>query len=163
MEKNYSLPAKLFHWGFVVVFVYGVLKSVDNLEQLDDSSFLRFEVLFALGFILMLIVRFVYMWKTQHTSLPTSTNKVQKLAAKIVHLAMYISLALVALTGLMIGLLFWLGFEDGLVIELIIGAHEFVIPVLYWLIAIHVAAAIFHRFKKDGVWNSMVPFWREGS
>ena len=31
----------------------------------------------------------------------------------------------------------------------------------YWLIAIHTIAVIYHRFKGDGVWTPMVPFWRE--
>jgi cytochrome b561 len=32
---------------------------------------------------------------------------------------------------------------------------------IYFLIFLHVSAAIFHRFKKDGVWSSMVPVFRE--
>ena len=33
--------------------------------------------------------------------------------------------------------------------------------IIYWLISIHVIASIYHRFKQDGVWNSMVPFLKE--
>ena len=39
--------------------------------------------------------------------------------------------------------------------------HELVINILYILIAVHVVAATYHRIRKDGVWNSMVPFLRE--
>ncbi len=39
--KNYSLVAKIFHWGFVLLFVYGISKQVDELEQLAINSLLR--------------------------------------------------------------------------------------------------------------------------
>ena len=42
-----------------------------------------------------------------------------------------------------------------------ISIHEFVINLLYLFILIHILAAIYHRLKKDGVWSSMVPFFRE--
>ena len=160
-KPNYSFIAKFFHWGFVVFFIYGVFKAVEDLEQLEDSSFLRFEVLFALAFAFLLLLRFLYMRRTQKTSLPEDTVKIQKIGAKIVHLGMYITLFIIAITGLLIGLLFRLGLKDGLIIEMVIAIHEFCIPVMYWLIGIHVIAATYHRFLKDGVWNSMVPFWKE--
>ncbi len=160
-EVNYSLTAKIFHWGFVLFFVYGIFKAVDDISQLEDDAFLRFEVFFALGFLFFLILRFFYMKKTQTTSLPGETSKWQKIAAKTVHLAMYGTLGLIAVTGLIVGLLFKLGFEKGFLVELVISLHEFGIPVMYWLISIHVIAAIYHRLLRDGVWSSMVPFWKE--
>ena len=90
-----------------------------------------------------------------------STPKSQKLAAKIVHFGMYFCLAAIPLTGLLIGYLFSLGFKDGFLINLITGAHEFSVAIIYWLIGIHVLAATYHRLKRDGVWSSMVPFFKE--
>ena len=101
------------------------------------------------------------MYKTQETSLPDDTPKAQKLAARAVHLGMYITLAATALTGLLIGLFFWLGFKEGFLIDFITAIHSFVVNALYWLIGIHVIASIYHRLKKDGVWSSMVPFLKE--
>ena len=160
-KPNYSFTAKALHWAFVVLFVYGIFKAVEDLDQLQESSFLRFEVLFALAFLVLLVVRYYYMKKKQKSSLPLETSQFQRMAARTVHLAMYGTLGLIATTGLIIGLLFWLGFTDGFLIEAIIVIHEFGIPLMYWLIAIHVAAAIYHRLLKDGVWTSMVPFWKE--
>ena len=31
----------------------------------------------------------------------------------------------------------------------------------YWLIGIHVLAAVCHWLRCDGVWSSMTPVWRE--
>ena len=160
---NYSKLAKIFHWGFVILFAYGVAKQVDNINQLEDSFFFRLEIIFALIFLFLLIIRFVYMKKTQKSSLPIETPRAQKIASKIVHNGMYILLAGTVLSGLFIGLVYWLDFKNGYLIEFFIGIHEFVINLLYIFIGIHIFAAIFHRLKKDGVWTSMVPFFREKS
>ena len=149
------------HWGFVLLFIYGLLKQIDSINQLENSSVLRFEILFAIVFLSLLVIRFIYMRKTHESSLPESTPKSQKIAAKIVHFGMYFCLAAIPLTGLLIGYLFSLGFKDGFLINLIIGAHEFSVAIIYWLIGIHVLAATYHRLKRDGVWSSMVPFFKE--
>ena len=160
-KKKYSFFAKFWHWGFVLLFIYGVAKQVDEIEQLEDKFFFQFEIVFALLFLFLLIIRFVYMNKTQETSLPDDTSKFQKITARIVHLGMYATLGGTAITGLLIGLFYWLGFKEGLLINLLTVIHSFVVNALYWLIGIHIVAAIYHRLKKDGVWSSMVPFLKE--
>ena len=161
VHSKFSSFAKLMHWGFVLLFVYGLLKQIDSLNQLEDSSLLKFEVVFALVFLFLLLIRFIYMKATQKSSLPESTPKPQIMAAKIAHNGMYICLALIPLTGLLIGLLFWLGLKEGLLINLVVGAHELSVSIIYWLIGLHVLAAVYHRLKNDGVWSSMVPLWKE--
>ena len=160
-KKQYSLFAKFWHWGFVLLFIYGVAKQVDEIQQLEDLFFFQFEIVFALLFLFLLAIRFVYMSKTQETSLPDDTSKIQKMAARTVHLGMYTTLAGTAITGLLIGLFYWLGFRQGLFIDFLTAIHSFVVNTVYWLVGIHIVASIYHRLKKDGVWNSMVPFFRE--
>jgi len=162
-KSNFSSMAKFMHWGFVLLFIYGLLKQIDELNQLEDKVLLQFEVIFATVFVLLLLIRFIYMKTTQKSSLPDSTPKSQLLAARVVHYGMYACLALIPLTGLLIGLLFWLGFEDGFLINTVVEVHEFSVSVIYWLIGLHILAAIFHRLKNDGVWSSMVPFLKEKS
>ena len=162
-KSNFSSIAKFMHWGFVLLFVFGLLKQIDELNQLEDKALLQFEVIFATVFVLLLLIRFIYMKTTQKSSLPDSTPKSQLLAARVVHYGMYACLALIPLTGLLIGLLFWLGFEDGFLINTVVEVHEFSVSVIYWLIGLHILAAIFHRLKNDGVWSSMVPFLKEKS
>ena len=65
------------------------------------------------------------------------------------------------LSGLLIGFLFWMELKDGIMIDIIIIFHELNINLLYWFIGIHILAATYHRLKRDGVWNSMVPFFQE--
>ena len=147
--------------GFVVLFAYGIAKQVDDISQLEDFALLRFELIFATIMILLLAIRFIYMAKTQMSSLPEETSAFQRLAAKLVHLGMYVSLATIAVSGILIGGIFWRGLKDGLLIEGIIAVHELAVTASYWLIGVHVAAAVFHRLKQDGVWSSMVPIWKE--
>ena len=64
-NSNYSKKAKLFHWFFVILFLYGVAKQVDDINQLEDIVFLRFEIFFSLFFLSFLIILFIYMKKTQ--------------------------------------------------------------------------------------------------
>ena len=160
-RTEHSFLAKTFHWGFVILFGYGIYKQIDNINQLEDISLLKSEIIFALAFLLFLGARFLYMTKTQKTALPAETSKTQKLAAKIVHWSMYTCLAGIAGSGLLIGYLFWLGFKDRLLIEFTISIHEFFVSIIYWLILIHILAALYHRLRKDNVWSSMVPFWKE--
>ena len=158
---GYSLIAKIFHWSFVLIFAYGIYKQVDEIQQLEDVSLLKFEILFASIFLLLLFIRFIYMAKTQTSSLPENTHMIQKVAAKIVHLGVYTSMASIAITGLIIGGLYYAGLKQGIIIDVFVGMHEISVVASYLFIGVHISAAIYHRFKKDGVWNSMVPFLKE--
>ena len=160
-KPKYSFIGKFFHWSFLALFAYGITKQVDNINQLEDVFFLKSEIAFALVFLILLTFRFFYMTKTQKTSLPNNTSRPQKVAAKIVHISMYISLAGIACSGLFIGYFFRLGLKDSLMIEFLISTHEFFVSLTYLLVSVHILAAIYHRFKKDNVWSSMVPFWKE--
>ena len=156
-KPSYTLTAKIFHWSFVVLFAYGISKQIDNINQLEDLALLKFEIAFALLFILFLMARFVYMNRTQKSSLPPDTPAVQRALAKAVHFGMYIGMVSIALSGLVIGCLYWLGLKSGIIIETIIGWHEVSVSIVYWLVGLHLLGAIYHRFKNDGVWESMTP------
>ena len=62
-NQKYSFLAKFFHWGFVFLFGYGIFKQVDDIEQLENISLLKFEILFASIFLFFLILRFFYIKK----------------------------------------------------------------------------------------------------
>ena len=161
-KQSYTLTAKIFHWSFVIIFAYGISKQINNINQLEDLALLKFEIAFALLFILFLVARFVYMKRTQKSSLPPDTPMVQKALAKAVHYGMYIGMISIALSGLVIGCLYWLGLKSGIIIETIIGWHEVSVSIVYCLVGLHLIGAIYHRFKNDGVWESMTPTLNRG-
>ncbi len=160
-KTGYSGLAKVFHWSFVAIFAYGIYKQVDNISQLGDSALLRFEVIFAAVFLILLGARFLYMSNTQTSSLPESTGALQKLGAKVAHYGMYISMGLIAASGLVIGALYTMFGPGGIFMTVALFVHETSVTASYWLIGLHVIAAVYHRFLRDGVWSSMVPIWRE--
>ena len=78
--------------------------------------------------------------------------------AKTVHKLVYFSLIMLPTTGLLIAGLFNLGMEG---IEVAIALHEFSAFLSYVVIALHVGASLYSRFKGEGLWNAMVPIWKE--
>ena len=77
-NKPYGSIAKLLHWGFVLLFVYGISKQLDEINELEDIALLKFEVVFASAFLILLIIRFIYMKVTQNSSCPEKTPEIQK-------------------------------------------------------------------------------------
>ena len=61
-------------------------------------------------------------------------------------------------TGLLIAGLFNLGMGG---VEIAIALHEFSAFLSYLVIALHVGASLYSRFKGEGLWNAMVPVWKE--
>ena len=97
--QSYSATGKLLHWGFIGVFAYGIFKQVDDLNQLEDPGFLRFEFIFACAFLLILALR-LWVMRGQGSALPQSAPDWQRVAAKLVHYGMYVALMMIAVTGI---------------------------------------------------------------
>ena len=130
INKNFSSFAKLLHWGFVILFLYGLLKQIDSINQLEDDNLLMFEVIFALAFLLLLIIRFVYMKTTQQSSIPDHTPKSQKLAAKIVSLWQVYMPCIDSIFWINNWLVIWVRFKGWFLINLVIGIHEFAVSII---------------------------------
>ena len=162
MVRAYSSMAKFIHWAFPWVFVYGVIIAVDEIEELENSVVLLEEVIFTMIFLAMLLFRFIYM-RSARANLPQlDMPKNLILLSRIVHLGMYLSLVLIAVSGLIIGGLYYFGVRGGSVLELTLLLHEIIIWTFVNLMGLHIAGAIYHRFKRDGVWDAMVPVFKEG-
>ena len=161
MVRSYSFMAKFMHWAFIAVFAFGVVNQVDEVEELEDAALLVEEVVFAVIFLALLLVRFIYMRAVREVMPELEMPNKLILLARAVHLGMYISLALIALSGLMIGGLYYFGLKDGVVLGTILLLHEMFFWTSVNLMALHVVGAIYHRLQRDGVWSAMVPLWKE--
>ena len=156
MSRSYSVMAKFIHWAFIGVFAIGVINQVDEVEELESTVLLVTEVVFAVVFLSLLLFRFIYM-RTAKAALPQlDMPKPLILLALTVHRGMYVSLALIAITGLIIGGLYYFGSKNGWVLEAVLLLHEICFWISVNLIGLHIAGAIYHRRKGDGVWNAMV-------
>ncbi len=159
MINSHTFLAKLIHWTFIPLYSYGIFKQVDDISQLQDASLLNFEILFAAIFLIIVLLRYFYMKDTQvllgaHHDIP----KGHLFIAKLVHRLVYFSLIMLPTTGLLIAGLVSLGTEGT---EFAVGIHEFSAFLSYVVIALHVGATFYSRFKGEGLWNAMVPIWKE--
>ena len=78
--------------------------------------------------------------------------------AKATHRLVYFSLIMLPTTGLLIAGILNAGLPG---MTLAIALHEFSAFLSYITIGIHIAASLYSRYKGEGVWNAMVPVWRE--
>jgi len=65
-NSSYSLFIQLLHWSFVILFVYGFTKQFDPISRLENIALFRFEVLFAVAFLLLLAARLANLKQTQN-------------------------------------------------------------------------------------------------
>ena len=158
--RQHGPVAKTLHWGFIAVFLYGLSKQLDELEELADPALLHDEMIFGAFFLLLLVARFWYMRTNSPSALPDTAPRQMKTASQAVHLGMYCCLAMIPLTGLGIGGLYWSGVQSGTLMAGLLLAHEVFVHASFFLISGHIAAALYHRKHRDGIWDSMVPLFR---
>ena len=147
--SSHTLIAKIFHWGFIILYAYGMMKQLDDLSQLEDAGLLYFEVVFSILFLLIVIFRYLYMRKYKtFLGARKAVPMAHQYLAKTIHISMYLCLILIPLSGLLIAGLYSLGFKDGILQGLAVGIHEFSASMSYFLIVIHVVGAVYSRIKR---------------
>ena len=164
MARPHTRLAKIIHWSFVGLYLYGIVKQVDDLSSLEDSKLLWFEVGFATLFLIIVLARYFYMRRfetLQGATVPV--HVVHKRFARAVHISMYLCLIMLPLTGLMIAGLYTQGYRDATpdepqtVMDIVLDLHGAAADFSYFLIILHISAAVYSRIKGEGVWSSMVP------
>ena len=163
MSIQHTLLGKVFHWGFVLLYAYGIFKQIDDLSELEDAALLTFEIIFASVFLVLVVIRYGYMrrFETFQGSV-VPVHRYHKRFARLMHVAMYLCLVLLPLTGLAIAGLYTQGIgEEELAMDAAIVLHGLSADLSYVLIAVHVVAALYSRIKGEGVWTSMVPVFTE--
>ena len=160
--RKHSVLGKTFHWGFIILYAYGIFKQIDELEELEDPTLLAFEVAFAAVFLGIVMIRYSYMRRFETFMGATEPVPIaHRYLAKGIHTSMYLCLVMLPLSGLLIAVLFTQGVKDGPLQVFSLALHEISASLSYVLIAMHVGAAIWSRVKGEGVWTSMVPIWKE--
>ena len=169
MSTTHTKLAKFIHWTFILLYLYGIVKQVNELGDLEDNQLLLFEIAFATVFLIIVILRYSYMRRFKTFQGATEpVHIVHYYFARIVHRAMYACFILLPLTGLIIAGLYSQGYtvnatpdEEQTIIDVVLDLHGAVADLSYILILLHIAAAIYSRIKGEGVWSSMVPVLKE--
>jgi len=162
MSGTHTWLARFIHWTFIPLYAYGIFKQLDDLSELENRALLVFETVFALVFLLIVVIRFSYMRRvpTFHGALHPP-HRLHAFLARTVHRGMYTALILLPLSGLFIAGLYSRGITSGGLQNAALGVHEFSASLSYVMIGTHVAAAFYSRIKGEGVWSSMVPVLKE--
>ena len=157
--QTHTKLAKTIHWTFSILYAYGIFKQVEDLEELEDASLLNFEIVFAITFLVIVMLRFFYM-KDAKTLLGAhdEMHKGHLFIAKATHRLVYFSLIMLPTTGLLIAGILNAGLPG---MGIAIALHEFSAFLSYVTIGVHVIASLYSRFKGEGIWNAMVPIWQE--
>ncbi|MBM54729.1 MAG: cytochrome B [Euryarchaeota archaeon] len=169
MPTSHTKLAKFIHWTFILLYLYGIVKQVNELGDLEDNQLLLFEIAFATVFLIIVILRYSYMRRFKTFQGATEpVHIVHYYFARIVHRAMYACFILLPLTGLIIAGLYSQGYtvnatpdEEQTIMDVVLDLHGAVADLSYMLIFLHIAAAIYSRIKGEGVWSSMVPILKE--
>jgi len=165
VPESHTLLARSIHWSFILLYLYGIFKQVNELEELEDTNLLLFEIIFASIFLIIVILRYSYMrrFKT-FLGAQEPVHIVHYYFARTVHRAMYACFILLPLTGLMIAGLYSQGYtvnatpdEEQTVMDVVLDLHGAVADLSYMLIFLHIGAAIYSRIKGEGFWSSIVP------
>ena len=157
--NSHTLLAKTIHWTFSILYAYGIFKQVEDLDELEDAALLNFEIFFAVVFLVIVMLRFFYM-KDAKTLLGAhdQMREGHLFIAKVTHRIVYFSLIMLPTTGLLIaGMLA----ADIPGMQAAIALHEFSAFLSYVTIALHVGASLYSRYKGEGIWNAMVPVFKE--
>jgi cytochrome b561 len=176
--EGYSPPARFFHWLTVVVVVVqvpiGLIMTYrgNTLNIWDATTNNLYSTHKLLGFALLWIVlaRLAYrLWQGDPGHEPT-IEPWQRIVSRINHWSLYVLLIAMPLLG-------WLGVSlypsreiFGLfslpalaapnqpAAEWVLAVHRTLAFVVIALVALHVAAALFHHFlRQDGVLRRMLP------
>ena len=76
--SSHSFVSKILHWSFTLLYAYGIFKQVNDISQLEDSNQLKFEAIFAIVFLIIVISRYFYMKRFPTLiGAPESISKVQ--------------------------------------------------------------------------------------
>lgn len=173
-STHYSLPTIALHWLMLLLFVavYGSIELRELFEKGSDPREMLKSWHFMLG---LLVFALVWLRIAARISGPTPSitpepEKVQRLASKLMHLALYVLMVAMPISGYLVlsaagKPIPFFGLELPALIDTnkalskeIKEVHEFIGTAGYFLIGAHFLAAIYHhRIVRDNTLTRMLP------
>ncbi|MFL6653990.1 MAG: cytochrome b [Sulfurifustis sp.] len=169
---GYTLTAVVLHWVLVAVIFtqIGLGWYMTNLPQGPGRSW-YFALHKSLGLTAALLIAARVVWRLTHPapSLPAWFPAWQARAARLSHRLLYACMIILPIAGYVSAEFykyptrFWgyklprWGWENELLNNIFSGIHFYTSWVLVALIAVHVAAAIVHARRRDGIFRRILP------
>ncbi|MDO9524867.1 MAG: cytochrome b [Gemmobacter sp.] len=174
-NTQYSATSRLFHWGMALLILLTIPAGKVMVEPgisrgLQNALFLYHK---NVGVLLLILVvgRLVWRWRNPAPKLPESLSPLQAKVALLTHGLLYALLVAVPVAGYIrvraggfpiesldaLELPTLVAKSEGLA-EAAKSVHDISGSVLIVLLAMHIGAALFHRFvRRDGVFERMWP------
>lgn len=164
----YSKPRRVLHWCFAVVIIWatisGFLNSLLHLPEGVENTIAFINVSLTTLLIPLFLLRVFYMLAHPAPHEPRQGRQLAHLLAQAGHLTLYVVIALVLLTGVLMmdrpinvfGLLFIpQPLSEPLLIEFFNQVHSVSCIALALLVIGHVAAVLVHQLNGHGVLKRM--------
>lgn len=173
-SSSYGSVAKFLHWTMFLI-LSGLVALGFYMHGLPNTpgKFELYGLHKSIGIVILLLVflRLVWRAKNKVPELPADGGKMEKAGAHGVHILLYLIMFALPLSG-------WIGssysgFEvsvfglftmpelvgsDRQMSDILHEAHEILVFALIGVVALHVAAALFHHFvRKDDILKRMMP------
>jgi cytochrome b561 len=171
---TYGTTARLLHWIMAVLvigmIVAGNVMTMEIERPLQDRLFIFHK---STGAVLILLIALRIVWRLSHPAppLPASVPPLQKVAAHVTHVGLYLFLVVMVVSGYVrvtaggfpIDILDWLGIpplfaKDEALAATAKSVHAAAKYGLGLLVIMHVGAAAYHGLVlRDGVFTRMWP------
>lgn len=179
-NTRYNSVAISLHWLIAIVLIGLVAlgKVMNSLEADDPFRFDLIQWHKSFGILALLLILVRLFWRLTHRppSLPDSIKRLEKLAASVVHIVLYVLMAAIALSGWamvsasplnlkteLFGVIPWPHLpwfeqlqDKAALTEQLVSVHHLLAQVLIVIVLLHVVAALRHHFLlKDNVLSRM--------
>ena len=174
---RWGVIAQTFHWLVVALILVQVplaLMADDLPSGMRKLTLLARHKSVGITILVLVILRLVWRWLNEHPPLPENLKRYEQVLARVVHVALYVLLLAVPLTGWMMSSargfpVSWFGFfqlpdlvpKSRPLYEALVTTHVTLAWTLVAVVGLHAAAALKHHFvHKDDVLKRMLPFTR---
>lgn len=174
-EARYDSISILLHW-ITAILIFVQIAVTWHLHATPHSTSLwnfRFNLHLLFGTISFLVVVFWIVWRLTHKppDYPATLSSGERYLARITYFVFYVCLLLLPLSGYLklefgspitfmgIRLQFW-GDRDDLLYAQFSSLHTGLTFLLIGLILVHIAAVVFHLFRRSGVFSRMLLSFR---
>lgn len=173
-ETSYGSITKFLHWGIFILFVgmFILAEVMMDMEKGPDRWQL-YGLHKATGIVLLFIIGFRILWRLSNITplLPNNMKPFEQKMAHLGHFALYVCMIALPISGYVMsmagghGISFY-GFFDVInllpenkgMAEIAHEIHEMAAEALYFLVPLHIVAAVFHHHvRKDDVLTKMLP------
>jgi cytochrome b561 len=175
IRTRYGAVAQTFHW--VIAALIATQFVLANLADGLPVGARKLELLarhksFGMTVLMLAVLRLLWRLKSPPPALPSAMKPIERLVARVTHMAFYVLLFAMPLTGWLMssaknysvswfGLFTWpnlIGRSHG-AFKVLQITHETLSNVLFVLAMLHILAALKHHFwDKDDVLLRMLPF-----